>query len=261
MAPPNVIIFGETGGGKSSIINLLAGANVAATSSGSVGCTFRSNAYNVSIEGMTFRFHDTAGLDEGQGGTVVKQQAIVQLYELLRSLSDGVSLLIFCMRGPRIKESVVRNWQLFWDIICQKHVPILLAITGLENEQDMDAWWKNNQTFFTRNLMNPKSVACITAAKGKKRRDGSHNFDHEYVASREKMNKAIKASYRREGWKVQRTEWFKTIVETSYKSGKGGATEVKTNKTVFGSATNELIKRKLMKREEAEELARLLMDR
>ncbi|KIL54349.1 hypothetical protein M378DRAFT_18985 [Amanita muscaria Koide BX008] len=261
MAPPNVIIFGETGAGKSSIINLLVDASVAGTSSGSVGCTFKSNPYNVSIDGTMFKFHDTAGLDEGQGGTVVKQQAIVQLYELLRSLSDGVSLLIFCMRGPRIKDSCVRNWTLFWDIICQRRVPILLAITGLENEEDMDAWWGQNQPFFTKNLMYPNSVACITATKGKKRRDGSHNFDYEYAESRGKTMKAVQTVYRREAWKVERTEWFKTIVETSYKSGKGGVEEIKTSKTVFGSATNELIERKLMKREEAEELARLLKDK
>ncbi|KIL67997.1 hypothetical protein M378DRAFT_9229 [Amanita muscaria Koide BX008] len=249
MAPPNVIIFGTTGAGKSSIVNLLAGDDVAETSSTPDGCTFKSNAFPVSIDGVMFNFHDTAGLEEeGKTVTINKQQAIVQLYKLLRSLSDGVSLLIFCVRGPRI------TWN-----SCRR-VPILLAITGLEDEDDMDAWWEKHQTSFTTNLIYPNSVACITATKGKKRRDGSHKNDVEYAESQEKMKKAIQYLYRREPWKVERAEWFKTIVETAMKSGKGGAEEVKTNKTVLGSATNELIERKLMEREEAEELARKLTD-
>lgn len=260
MAPPNIVLFGETGAGKSSVVNLLAGANVASTSSGSIGCTFKSTAYNVSVDGTMFKLHDTAGLDEGQGGGIVKQHAILQLYELLRKLNEGVNLLIFCMRGPRIKESVFRNWQLFWDIICQRRVPILLAITGLENEEDMDAWWGRNQEHFKRYQIYPSSVACITATRGRRRPDGSFNFDREYAESLEKLRKAIFAIYRIDAWKVGRVEWLKKIVETSYASGKEGVEEIKTSRTVLGSATNELINRGLMDREEAEELAWLLRD-
>ncbi|KAM6490524.1 hypothetical protein JOM56_013867 [Amanita muscaria] len=198
MAPPNVIIFGERGGGKSSIINLLADASVAETSSNLDGGTLKSNAYNVSIDGTMFKFHDTQGLGD------TEQQAIVQLQELLCSLSDGVSLLIFCMRGQSIKASCIRNWQLVWDNICQRRVPILLAITGLENEEQMDAWWERNQISFTKNLMYPNSVTCITATKGKKMRDGSHAFDYEYAESRGKIMKAVQTIYRREAWKVER---------------------------------------------------------
>jgi hypothetical protein len=259
MAIPNVIVFGETGAGKSSIINLVRGAYVARTSSDSVGCTFHSEYYDVSIEGMQFRFHDTAGLDEGQGGTIVKKEAIIQLYQLLRKLESGVSLLIFCMRGPRIKESCVRNWQLFWDIICQRRVPLLLAVTGLEGEKDMDAWWENNKDYFTNYMLYPNSVACITADRGKKRASG-YVYDEEYRESQLKMKKAVRSVYRREPWRVGRAEWFQTVVETSIKSGKGGVEEIKTSKTVLGSATNELIDRKIMTKEEAEDLVKSLKD-
>lgn len=138
-------------------------------------------------------------------------------------------------------------------------MPILLAVTGLENE-DMDGWWKKYQKSFSENLVYPNGTACITATMGRRRPDGSFNFDYQYAESREKIKEAIQNLYRREAWKVERAEWFKTIVETAIKSGKGGAEEVKTNKTVLGNATNELIERKLMEREEAEELARKLTD-
>lgn len=259
MASPNIIIFGETGVGKSSLVNLIAGTDVAATDSGSAGRTFQSSAYDVFINDTTFKVHDTAGLDEGQGGSVGNQRAIVQLYELLRKLEDGVSLLVFCMR-PRVKGSCTRNWLLFWDIICQRRVPILLAVTGLEFEEDMDAWWGRNQENFAIKEMYPTGVVCITATRGKRRRDGTFSLDDEYEISTEKVRKAIKTLYRREPWKVERAEWFKTIVEVSVNVQKGKKEEIRNCRTEFGSATRELIDRKLMTKEEAEELAHALKD-
>lgn len=91
--------------------------------------------------GTPFNIFDTAGLDEGDAGTVPKQDAIIQLYKLIDSLDAGVSLLIFCMRGPRIKDAAYKNWRFFHEIVCRRQVPIVVAITGLEQEPDpMDNW-------------------------------------------------------------------------------------------------------------------------
>jgi putative ribosome biogenesis GTPase RsgA len=49
---PNFIIFGEMGVGKSSLINLIAGANLATASSGVTRCTLQSTEYKV-------RLHDS----------------------------------------------------------------------------------------------------------------------------------------------------------------------------------------------------------
>jgi len=123
----------------------------------------------------------------------------------------------------------------------------------------MDAWWENNKDYFTNYMLYPNSVACITADRGKKRASG-YVYEEEYNESQLKVRRAIRTIYRREPWRVGRTEWFQTIVETSYKSGKGGVEEIKTSKTVLGSATKELIERKIMTSEEAQELAQSLKD-
>ncbi|KAF8336741.1 P-loop containing nucleoside triphosphate hydrolase protein [Amanita rubescens] len=218
MATPNVIVFGETGAGKSSLVNLIAGSSVAQISSRSAGCTFQSTCFPVNIGNKQFNLYDTAGLDEGQGGTIAKQDAIhdaiVQLYTLLRRLNTGVSLLVFCMRGPRIKESCVKNWRLFHEIICQRKVPIVLAVTGLENEEDgMDYWWTQNKEYFMRYEMYPNGVACITATRGRKMSGGGYRFDEEYAESRIKMREAIRTVYLRTPWQVPTAEWFKEIIE------------------------------------------------
>jgi GTPase SAR1 family protein len=46
---PNIILFGETGVGKSSIINMLQGEEVATTSNGAYGCTSESSRHEVTL--------------------------------------------------------------------------------------------------------------------------------------------------------------------------------------------------------------------
>jgi hypothetical protein len=260
MAIPNVVIFGETGAGKSSLVNMIAGRTVAQISTRAVGCTFRSTSFPVNIGGKRFNVHDTAGLDEGQdgAGTVASHDAIVQLYTLLRRLDTGVSLLVFCMRGPKIKEASVKNWRLFCEIICQRRVPVILAVTGLENEENgMDNWWTENEEYFMGYEMYPNGVACMTATRGKKRSRGGYNFDEEYEESQEKIKRVISRVYLRTPWQVPATEWFKTIVDVSFTSGKHPK-EIRKSREVLGSATDELVRRGVMMAEEASDLARKL---
>jgi len=46
---PNIIVFGETGVGKSSIINMLQGGEVATTSNSAYGCTSESSHHEVTL--------------------------------------------------------------------------------------------------------------------------------------------------------------------------------------------------------------------
>lgn len=96
----NVVIFGETGVGKSSIINTIAQKELAKTSNDAPGCTSSSERYPVEISSQRFVLLDTAGLNEGNEGTVPAAKAEKQLKSLLRELmssgSDGIGLLVYC---------------------------------------------------------------------------------------------------------------------------------------------------------------------
>ncbi|KAF8635777.1 hypothetical protein AX17_003853 [Amanita inopinata Kibby_2008] len=258
---PNIILFGETGAGKSSVVNLIVGENVAPISSRSVGCTFKSNRYTAKIDQSLFFIHDTAGLDEGQTGTVPREDAIVQLYQLLRNLESGVNLLIFCMRAPRIKESCYRNWRLFREIICRDRVPIVLAITGLEAEDNMDDWWRREKMAFTRYEMFPHGVACLTATRGKEKKGGRHLYDEEYEESREKIRTVLQENCLVNAWSVPPTQWFTEIVEVTYKQKLFGLCppeRIEETRTVVGRATQDLVSRCEMSAEEAHRLAERL---
>ncbi|TFK19611.1 hypothetical protein FA15DRAFT_548289, partial [Coprinopsis marcescibilis] len=192
----NVIIFGETGVGKSSVINMIRGEaarDQAPVSSGAVGCTFSSQGYEAVIDGQKYMLWDTAGLNEGLRGTVDPQQAILNLVELFEKLDGRVHLLVYCIRGKRFRQVVKDNYDLFYTRLCKSNVPIVVAVTGLENEMpDMDNWWKENADDFKEYRMRFGGHACITSTRGKPLKDGGYMFDEEYDESLEKIGTLIK---------------------------------------------------------------------
>ena len=50
VSPRNIVIFGETGTGKSSLINMLSNSQMAEVSNLAVGCTFQSNPYPIILD-------------------------------------------------------------------------------------------------------------------------------------------------------------------------------------------------------------------
>ena len=65
--------------------------------------------------------------------------AVIRLYRLLNDLDESVSLTILVDRGPRMTESTMQNYRMFYDIICRKDIPAVLILTGMEG-QSSDRW-------------------------------------------------------------------------------------------------------------------------
>jgi len=191
----NVIIFGEAGCGKSSLVNMIVDKPVAKTSNGSGGCTSKSQAYEATIDNATFRIHDTAGLNQSNQGRVPHSMAEQGLYKLIEQL-DGVSLLIFCNRGM-VKKNATANWKLLNKRICGKKVPILAVVTGLEEEDDPDDWWKReeNRKVFRKYRLNPLAVGCIVSFLGKR-----NEHADVYAKSQAKVRRLIKVNHRQQPW-------------------------------------------------------------
>ncbi|KIJ05125.1 hypothetical protein PAXINDRAFT_103900 [Paxillus involutus ATCC 200175] len=171
---PNVIIFGETGVGKSSLINLIGGQKHAETSPDAQSCTFRHTEYDAVIEGEKYRLWDTAGLDEARIESLATDQAEAHLTKLLQQLikADGVQLLIYCVRGSRVTSALLRNYRIFYTAICRKKAPVVIVVTGLENyEGSMDEWWTVNEKELKRHQMRFQDHACVTTLAGPKTTD------------------------------------------------------------------------------------------
>jgi hypothetical protein len=163
--------------------------------------------YNFFSDPEIYRFWDTSGLNEGDKGTVPAETALFNLHELVQRLSamgGGVNLLVYCIRGTRLRDIVRVNYDLFWGIICQCKVPIVLVITGLELEENMDRWWKDNEGELEAMGMKFDGHACITTTKGKTDKMGVHLFEEEFKASQVKVRKTVQEKCAQEPFRLEK---------------------------------------------------------
>jgi energy-coupling factor transporter ATP-binding protein EcfA2 len=150
MANIRVLVFGATGTGKTSLCNALTG-KVRPTDNGAKGITAKSHLYPAFQTGESkIEIIDTVGLHESSHGTVPAEQAVVELIELLEKARDGFSLLVHVTRASRITKEHDDDYKFFVEKMTQGSIPVILAVTGCENEHPMTSWVERNQGAFAR---------------------------------------------------------------------------------------------------------------
>ena len=202
----NVVLFGETGVGKSSVINLIARREVAKVSSDVNGCTMQSTRYDIPFDDMNFCIFDTIGLEEPQMGVNGYLKAIEKAYELIAKLgaAGGIHLLLFCMRGGRITATTQSNYRLFCECLCNTKVPIALVFTGLEREVEMEDWWTRNKTHIEHYGIKSDGHACITAVQ-----DETPGEDLKYTESQKRIRELLKTcALKNEAFLLEPHSWL-----------------------------------------------------
>ncbi|KAF9232603.1 hypothetical protein BU15DRAFT_54839 [Melanogaster broomeanus] len=166
----NVVLFGESGAGMSSVINLLAGHVIAKTSDHASACTLQSEEYEITLDGRTYCVWDTVGLVDtnrshgsGHMDFVYGVQHAHLLIQMLARRGGGVDLLLFCMRGGRITRFNHQVYNLFYEVLCGRRVAIAAVLTHLEHEGVMEEWWIKNKSEFEKYGMGFVGHACVTA--------------------------------------------------------------------------------------------------
>jgi len=149
------------------LINLLTGSKLAVVSSDLDGGTSSNEPYVITAPRSgtteTYTVWDTPGLNEGERGTVPARKALDNLLNLTRK--TGVNLVIYCIRAGRLPDIIRVNFDSYWRIICDTKVPIILVVTGVEQELSPDDWWKRNGRWFKRGRMTFNGQVCV-ALKG-----------------------------------------------------------------------------------------------
>jgi energy-coupling factor transporter ATP-binding protein EcfA2 len=195
----NIVLFGQAGAGKSSLVNLMAGEYVASTSSDLKCCTLHWQEYPIRFDGESYNVFDTVGLEEPQLGIPQYLDAVENSYTLIRNLErrGGIDLLLFCMRAGKLNPTLQANYRLFHEFLCEKKVPVVVVITYLENEVgEMDAWWMRNKYIFHEREVIVAGHACITAIQG--------HYPARYEQSRTVIRTVVKeftADGQKEAWK------------------------------------------------------------
>ncbi|KZP22234.1 hypothetical protein FIBSPDRAFT_931234 [Athelia psychrophila] len=200
----NIIVCGQTGAGKSSLVNMLAGGpnEIARTSNDTIGCTLKSEPYPVTTPtGRKLTLWDTAGLEDGPTGRVSALEAMqnIRVLTLQLAASTGLSLIIYVVRGKNI-DRLMKHYLLF-KASCDDKVPFVLVVTGLDQESDRAGWWNTNESHFHQAGTQSDGHACIVATK-----DGHHK--EAYTQSVREVFKLIETTCRPDPWKAERRSLF-----------------------------------------------------
>ncbi|KAG1841804.1 P-loop containing nucleoside triphosphate hydrolase protein [Suillus subalutaceus] len=177
--PKKIVLFGEAGAGKSSVVNLMAGKEVAAASNDMQRCTLHWQDYTIDFGGESYTVFDTVGLEKPQLGINGYLDSVENVYRLIKKLDQqgGIDLLLFCIRAGRLSPAIQSNYRLFHEFLCEKKVPIVLVFTHLEREVRMEDWWERQQSTFEKKYgFQVTDHACITAAN---RLEGRHKILYE----------------------------------------------------------------------------------
>lgn len=132
--PYIVVVFGRTGAGISSLVNLIAGSTVAQCHADTRPCTQKMMGHHASFAGKRFCIYDIPGF----GGVSSESETIENIQSLERE--QGIDVLVYCMRKarqtmmPDILHEIRR--------VVPLGVPIVAAVTELERVGgSMESWW------------------------------------------------------------------------------------------------------------------------
>jgi len=191
MLTKNIVVCGKTGAGKSSVVNLIAGQEMANTSPGTEAenGTMHWAQYPIAFDGHNYKMFEIGGLEDPHLRIHEYLSAIANAYNLIAKLQNegGIDLLLFCVRAGKVPTATIQaNYRLFYEWLCEKKVPIILVLTGLEREKKMNNWWiRNKQTIHQHGIL-VDGHACITAV------NGTHKEHKElYEESRRLVHKLV----------------------------------------------------------------------
>jgi len=103
----NILLFGRTGQGKSSVSNVLTGTNEFKESSGSVSetkeCKVREFKQKIDGKEVTYRVIDTIGLGDSK---LSEEDNLYELAKVANEIKDGINQVFFVTNGRFAKEEV-----------------------------------------------------------------------------------------------------------------------------------------------------------
>ncbi|KAJ3559660.1 hypothetical protein NP233_g11206 [Leucocoprinus birnbaumii] len=174
----------------------------ARVSDATVGGTVANQSYVVRIGDLDYNLWDTAGLNEGEHGSVAATDAIERLRILVNKMNTGINLLVYCIRASRFRDIMKVNYDVFVNIICRGKIRVVLVVMGAELEQDMGGWWRRNRGKFRESGLIFYGVVCATGVKGPE-----NIFEQRYEESKRWLSDMIQKCCPKDAWAVGHHLW------------------------------------------------------
>ncbi|KAF8844616.1 hypothetical protein BDN67DRAFT_977911 [Paxillus ammoniavirescens] len=131
----NVALVGITGVGKSTLVNILKGSEVARANNDTNPCTLEATPYEVVDSGTTYRIWDTRGLNEASWKVFswlpwVSNDANAQLKNLLRgNNSTKIDVVLLCIERAKIQ--IASHWGVHTEIPTNIKVAVVVTRMGI----------------------------------------------------------------------------------------------------------------------------------
>jgi GTP-binding protein EngB required for normal cell division len=154
----NILVVGETGSGKSSLINMLFEKNLSPANSSPSGVTAEPKLITMG----KYNFFDTPGLDEAPSGTVPPLIALIVLQKLIAD-QKNIDLVIYVTKVGRMSFFAQFNQKFLRDFLHIKssNIPILYVFTH-ENEGEKEEWAMANKYYIKENYTIGKNDGAIS---------------------------------------------------------------------------------------------------
>lgn len=188
-----VLVFGQSGTGKSTLINALTGSNLK-TGSDAKGISLSSTAVTREHNGVNYRIIDTIGLNEAdETSGVCGAEALTALVKLLGSIEGGLNLMVMVINLGRIHSAVDDNYKMFVKTMTADKVPLIIVVTRCERETqatgDMQGWVERNRHHFVKQGIKAEEMVATTFITPNPETDNVENMQR-------KVNKSIELTWK-----------------------------------------------------------------
>lgn len=162
-----MLVFGQTGVGKSSVINLILGQDVVQTSPDAEVCTMEHTSYDICLKDRQFRIWEVSSLRSmGSFRNLSLGSRLNKHVANLRGYNGGIHLLLYCIRGSRAQKALVNNYTHVANAVgsIAGCISIAAVVTCLEDyPRSMDDWWVANNENLGKLGMQFSGYACVTS--------------------------------------------------------------------------------------------------
>ncbi|KAI6159902.1 P-loop containing nucleoside triphosphate hydrolase protein [Pisolithus thermaeus] len=178
-----VMVLGEIGVGKSSMVNLIVGEYVAGCSPDVEVCTRGTTKHEATVESMKLHIWEVSGFNKPED---LKKNApdIEDKFGPMLEARASVNVILFCMRGQKVTATTKRILERIHGIF-KKRIPIVLVINHLERERDMEDWWRRNQNTLGTSMSGTRHT-CVT---------GLPDYEEKWRKSREELVAVLRSEY------------------------------------------------------------------